>query len=74
MSMMAANLGFITGTPLDRIACTTRRRRRLRHPLAGPTRILRADARRARSLGKPVKWVGTRFETLVAIITAAAYS
>ena len=41
-----------------------RRRRRLRHPLAGLSRYC-ALMLAAKRLGKPVKWVGSRFETIV---------
>src|SRR5204862_504598 len=65
MSMMRPNLAIITGTPLDRI--------RLHHGDVGGGFGIRSQAYpeycalmlAARSLGKPVKWVGTRFETLV---------
>ena len=65
MSMMRPNLGIITGTPLDRI--------RLHHGDVGGGFGIRSQAYpeycalmlAARSLGRPVKWVGTRFETLV---------
>src|SRR5947208_14557554 len=65
MSLMRPNLGIITRTPPSRT--------RVHHGDVGGGFGIRSQAYpeycalmlAARSLGKPVKWVGTRFETLV---------
>jgi len=65
MSMMLPNFAAITGTPIERI--------RLHAKDVGGGFGIRSQAypeycalmHAARTLGKPVKWVGSRFETIV---------
>ena len=65
MSMMLPNLAAITGTPIERI--------RLHAKDVGGGFGIRSQAypeycalmHAAKTLGKPVKWVGSRFETIV---------
>jgi len=65
MSMMLPNLAAITGTPIERI--------RLHARDVGGGFGIRSQAypeycalmHAAKTLGKPVKWVGSRFETIV---------
>jgi carbon-monoxide dehydrogenase large subunit len=65
MSMMLPNLAAITGTPIERI--------RLHARDVGGGFGIRSQAypeycalmHAAKALGKPVKWVGSRFETIV---------
>jgi aerobic carbon-monoxide dehydrogenase large subunit len=65
LSMMLPNLAAITGTPLERIRLHA-------HDVGGGFGI-RSQAypeycalmHAARALGRPVKWVGSRFETIV---------
>src|SRR5207237_6168977 len=65
MSLMVPNLAAITGTPAERIRLHA-------HDVGGGfgirSQAYRADCalmHAAKVLGKPVKWVGSRFETIV---------